>query len=144
MIVSSRSAGRAVDTLSPGNIPVILVVEDDTDIRAVLTMLLESEGYCVVEAIDGQDALMLAFGREIDLILLDVAMPRVSGTEFCLAYRNRGGHAPVVLITAAENEAVVAAVEACGAVGHIRKPFDLDHVLETVELYAGRQFGRTA
>jgi CheY-like chemotaxis protein len=133
-----------MDPRSPGFMPVILVVEDDPDIRDLLTMLLEGEGYSIVEAADGQDALMLALGREVDLVLLDIAMPRLTGTEFCLAYRNRGGHAPVVLITAAENEAVAAAVETCGAVGHIRKPFDLEQVLVVVERYAGGPLGRTA
>src|SRR4029434_5982103 len=103
------------------------------DIRAVLTMLLEDAGYGVVEAIDGQDALERALDREIDLILLDIAMPRLTGTAFCLAYHYRGGHAPVILITAALSDAVAVAVEACGAVGHIVKPFDIEQVLDMVE-----------
>ena len=69
---------------------------------------------------------------------------RLTGTAFCLTYRSSGGHAPVVLITAALNEAVAAAVEACGAVGHIRKPFSIEHVLEMVERYVTRPLGRTA
>src|SRR5687767_2811202 len=96
----TRYARRTMDTPSPGIVPLILVAEDSPDIRAVLTMLLEDEGYRIVEATDGQDALEVALDRHIDLILLDVAMPRLTGTAFCLAYRNRGGHAPVILITA--------------------------------------------
>src|SRR4030095_11217741 len=83
---SGPYADPAMDDLSPGTMPVILVAEDSPDIRAVLTMLLEDAGYGVVEAIDGQDALERVLDREIDLILLDIAMPRLTGTAFCLAY----------------------------------------------------------
>jgi two-component system chemotaxis response regulator CheY len=121
--------------------PVILVAEDSPDIRAILTMLLEEEGYRVVEAIDGRDALERALDREIDLILLDIAMPRLAGTAFCLAYRYFGGHAPVILISAALSDGIAVAVEACGAVGHIRKPFDVEQVLDMVERHLGRPLG---
>jgi two-component system chemotaxis response regulator CheY len=144
MIISARNAGRALGTPSPGVIPVVLIAEDSPDIGAVLTTLLEDEGYSVVEATDGQAALELALDREVDLILLDIDMPRLSGTAFCLTYRSSGGHAPVVLITAADDQAVAAAFQACGAVGHIRKPFNIEHVLEMVELCAGRSLGWTA
>src|SRR5690348_1035054 len=127
--VVAADAGRAQDRLSPGSMPVILVAEDSPDIRALLTMLLEDEGYRVVEAIDGQDALECALHREIDLILLDIAMPRLTGTAFCLAYHRCGGHAPVILISAALSDTIAVAVAACGAVGTIRKPFDIEHVL---------------
>ena len=137
-------AGRAMATPSPGTIPVILVADDSPDIRALLTTLLEDEGYSIIEANDGQDALEVALGCDVNLILLDVAMPRLTGTAFCLAYRNHGGYAPVILITAANNEAVAAAVEACRAVGHIRKPFNIEHVLDMVERYVGGPLGRTA
>jgi CheY-like chemotaxis protein len=142
--IKTYDTGRAMDMLSPGTMPVILVAEDSSDIRAVLTMLLEEEGYRVVGAIDGQDALEQALGRRIDLILLDVAMPRLTGTAFCLAYRSGGGHAPVILITAALSDAVAVAVEACGAVGHIRKPFDIVQVLAMIERHVGRSLGWTA
>ena len=124
--------------------PSILVADDSSDIRAVLTMLLEDAGYSVVEAVDGQDALEVALHCEVDLILLDIGMPRLTGTAFCLAYRYRGGQAPVILITAALSDDVADAVEACGAVGHIRKPFDIEQVLDMVERYVGRSLGWTA
>ena len=129
---------------SAGVIPVILVADDSPEIRDLLVTLLEDEGYSVVGASDGQAALEMALERDVDLILLDVAMPRLTGAEFCLTYRHSGGHAPVVLITAAADEAVAAAIEACGAVGHISKPFSIEHVLEMVERYATRPLGRTA
>jgi CheY-like chemotaxis protein len=144
MNIRTHDAGSILGTLSPDTMPVILVAEDSSDIRAVLTMLLEGAGYSVVGATDGQDALEIALERDIDLILLDIAMPRLTGTAFCLAYRYRGGHVPVILITAALSDAVAVAVEACGAVGHIRKPFDIEQVLDIVERHVGRSLGWTA
>jgi CheY-like chemotaxis protein len=57
----------------------------------------------------------------------------MDGAAFCRAYRERGGRAPVVLITAASEGAVADAVEACGADGSIAKPFEIDEVLSTIE-----------
>jgi DNA-binding response OmpR family regulator len=130
-----------VGILPPETVPVILVAEDSPDIRALLTMLLEGEGYRVVGAIDGQDALEHALNCQIDLILLDVDMPRLTGTAFCLAYRFSGGHAPVILITAALSGAIKVAVEACGAVGLIHKPFDVEQVLAMIERHLGSSLG---
>ena len=63
-------AGHAMVTPSPGTIPVILVADDSPDIRTVLTMLLEDEGYSIVEATDGRVALEVALDRDVNLILL--------------------------------------------------------------------------
>ena len=118
--------------------PVILVADDDLDIRAVLTILLKDVGYTPVEAADGQDALLLALTRTVDLILLDLAMPRLNGEAFCQAYRDHGGQAPVILLTAANPSDVAATVEACGAVGYIAKPFEIKHLLEMVKSHVGQ------
>ncbi len=112
--------------------PVILVAEDDTTIRDMLELLLLGEGYDVVPAADGQDALDGAARHRIDLILLDLAMPKLDGEGFCRAYRERGGTAPIVLITAVVGEKATEAIDVCGADGHIAKPFNIEDVLVTV------------
>ena len=71
--------------------PVVLVVDDDDAIRLSVGMLLEDEGYRVLLARDGIEALGAALARRIDMILLDLAMPRLTGEAFCRAYRERGG-----------------------------------------------------
>jgi DNA-binding response OmpR family regulator len=113
----------------------VLIAEDEPDIRQILHALLEEEGYTVLSAADGQDALELATTQYIGLILLDLQMPLLNGEAFCRAYRERGGTAPVVLLTAAAPAIVEAATVVCGAIGSISKPFDLDHVVETVALH---------
>ena len=110
----------------------ILVAEDDAGIREVLSALLETEGYGVVLARDGAEALSLADSHHPDLILIDLHMPRLNGESFCHLYRETGSTTPIILLTAADPKTVVAAVEACGAVAYIPKPFDLDELLDTI------------
>jgi DNA-binding response OmpR family regulator len=69
----------------------VLIAEDDPDIRQILHTFLEEEGYTVVSAVDGEDALGLATTRHIGLIVLDLQMPLLNGEAFFRAYRERGG-----------------------------------------------------
>jgi DNA-binding response OmpR family regulator len=110
----------------------ILIAEDERDIRDVLGDLLEDDGHDVALARDGTEALILAHRRRPDLILLDVRMPRLDAEAFCRTYRERGGSAPIVLITAADPDRVAAAVKSCGAADSILKPFDISIVLDTI------------
>jgi CheY-like chemotaxis protein len=117
---------------------VILVADDDDDVRAVLILVLVEEGYVVLEAVDGQQALEIARRSDVDLILLDYAMPALDGAGFCRAYGAGGGRAPVLLLTAANADDAVAAARACGAVAHVPKPFEMDELLGAVERWAAR------
>jgi two-component system OmpR family response regulator len=108
----------------------ILVVDDDPDVRALLAMLFDREGYDVETAIDGEAALAHAANDRIGLILLDLQMPRVDGKTFCRTYRERGGRARIVLLTAAEIQP--GDVERYGFDDYVAKPFDVDAMLETV------------
>ena len=116
----------------------ILIVDDNSDVRSILAMLLAEEGYSVEEAIDGEAALGRALDRDVKLIVLDVAMPRRDGPAFCRAYRERGGMAPIILVTAATEETVAIAMTACSAVEYIAKPFDIEPALDTIRRHAGR------
>jgi DNA-binding response OmpR family regulator len=135
-----RAAVRnSMPHLEPDTMPhraTVLIAEDDPVIGQILQQLLSDEGYSALVVVDGQAALDLALTRQIDLILLDLQMPVLDGESFCRAYRERGGSAPVLLLTAAAEAIVRAAVTACGAAGHIPKPFDVDDVVATVARYA--------
>ena len=112
--------------------PLVLVAEDEPAIRLVLEDLLSDEGYRVQTAADGAAALDIAERDEPAVILLDLGLPLLDGPEFCRAYREGGGEAPVVLVTAANQAIVETAMEACGAAAYIPKPFTIEAVLETV------------
>ncbi len=110
----------------------ILVADDDTTIRANLRLLLESEGYRVVEAADGSQA-DRAFGDpSVSLVLLDLKMPGQDGMELLRKYQDQLEEMPVIVITALGGSAAAIEAMKLGAYDYITKPFDLDEVLFTV------------
>jgi DNA-binding response OmpR family regulator len=119
--------------------PVVLVADDDPGIRDVLAAMLSDDGYRALVAADGDEALALADSDPPDVILLDLVMPLFDAAGFCRTYRERGGTAPVVLISAAPPDDVEAAVAPCGAASWILKPFDVDVVLRTVRCLVARR-----
>lgn len=99
----------------------VLLVEDDDDVRLVLRMVLEDEGYDVDEAADGEAALE-AFGRaEPDLVLVDLRLPGMHGFDVCRSLRARSS-VPIIIVTAqSDTYDLVAGLEA-GADDYVTKP----------------------
>ena len=79
--------------------PTVLVVDDDPDLRTILQSVLASEGYQVSTATDGQHALRHTERGLIDVIIMDVTMPHLSGLQVCHLLRQRGDHTPVLLLS---------------------------------------------
>lgn len=113
----------------------ILVVEDDRGIRGLLELILRRSDRSILLARDGAEALWLSRHHDFDLALVDVHMPGVDGAAFCRAYRERGGDAPVVMLSAATDGPAQA--RACAADGFIAKPFQLATLLDTVAHHLG-------
>ena len=121
--------------------PLVLVAEDDEDIRALLVFRLERCGYEVVQAGDGEQALVLAGQRVPDLAVLDVMMPKLDGLELTRRLRaaepTRG--VPVILLTArAQEQDVLAGFEA-GADDYLRKPFSPQELQARTQAILGRR-----
>jgi len=114
----------------------VLIVDDDTDIRSTVREVLEDEGYDVMDAANGLEALAkLRQSRLPGLILLDLSMPVMSGAEFRFEQRNDPALAPVpvVVVSAAGNlDIKVAPLE---AEAFLRKPVQLEELLEVVARY---------
>jgi CheY-like chemotaxis protein len=112
----------------------ILVVDDDDDLRTAIRQSLEDEGYSVTEASNGREALraLAAPGATIDLVLLDLMMPVMSGWEFLTQLRcdPRIGQTKVVVLTATPDRCP-ADVSAC-----VKKPFSTDRLLDAVRAHA--------
>ena len=109
----------------------VLLIEDDADIRDTLCELLQYAGYQVTVAESGRDALRyLENGNLPRVILLDFMMPEMNGFEFrTLQQRNPAWAAiPVIVLSADRNTAVEA--RAIGALGSLRKPLDIDLLLQ--------------
>jgi two-component system chemotaxis response regulator CheY len=114
----------------------VLVVEDDTGLQETLEEVLELEGYAVIVANDGLDALAKLGEPPPAVILLDVMMPRMDGYAFADELRRRGLHPRIpILILTADGRARQKA-ERIGAVGYLEKPFDLSELLRQIARFA--------
>jgi CheY-like chemotaxis protein len=114
----------------------ILIVEDDFDIREVLTEVLVDEGYCVAGAANGKEGLaLLNAGGRPKIVLLDLMMPVMSGWQFVAEQRKNHALAgiPVVVVSADGNLQQKAA--SLKASGFLRKPVEIDDLLEVVARY---------
>ena len=113
---------------------IVLVVDDDADIRDALCELLQDEGYRPVSASNGRDALVYLNSRERPcIILLDLMMPIMDGWEFRRQQKSdpRWSNIPVVVITAAGNHGAGSIAAECV----LPKPLHLDQVLEALRQY---------
>jgi CheY-like chemotaxis protein len=136
-----RDAGSAHSHPGPGsgNTPQlagkltgpVLVVDDDDAILASVREILELEGYPVVTATNGAEALRRIEEERPALVLLDMRMPGLNGWDVARILRERGLAVPILVMTAAQDARRWAAQ--IGASGYLAKPFDLDDLLGTVE-----------
>jgi len=111
----------------------ILVVEDDPSITLGLQMNLEAEGYDVAIAVDGEDGLARAVSANVDLVILDVMLPKMNGFEVVKAIRLQGNHVPVVMLSARGAEMDKVMGLELGAEDYITKPFSLAEMLARVK-----------
>ena len=102
----------------------ILVVEDETTLRETLADALEAEGFRVVQAADGREALARFRGDRPDLVLLDLMLPELSGIEVCRIIRAESG-VPIVMLTAKDSELDKVVGLELGADDYVTKPFSL-------------------
>lgn len=99
----------------------LLFVEDDRDIRAALRLALEDEGYKVLESPDGQSGLKTFASENVDLVLLDLRLPDMSGFDVCRELRSKS-LVPIIMVTAqTDTHDLVAGLEA-GADDYVTKP----------------------
>jgi len=109
----------------------ILIADDDPQIREVVRILLENEGYRVLEAEDGAKAIALA-DEQVDLIILDVMMPGQNGYSACAEIR-RHSLAPVIFLTAKAQDADKTMGFAAGGDDYLAKPFSASELLARVK-----------
>lgn len=110
----------------------VLIVEDDASIAIGLRINLESEGYRVETAEDGEQGLMLARKDTPDLIILDVMLPRMNGFEVLDTLRREGHKMPIIVLSAKSGEMDKVTGLELGAEDYITKPFSLAELLARV------------
>ena len=137
----SAKAGRvepesqAVAAPSPrGSAKRILLVDDDQEIVESMRTVLETRGYQILVARDGNQGLVMAESEEPDLVVLDMMMPKRSGFLVLEKLRRSRPHPMrVIMITANEGSRHKAYAEMLGVDDYIRKPFAMDRLLESVD-----------
>ncbi len=113
----------------------VLVVEDEFDLRSFVELVLEQEGYRVATAANGLEALKQVDKEEPDLILLDIRMPIMDGWQFVAELRAKNEKSiPIVVMTAHYDAQTVA--KQLAVKGYLRKPFEIDELLSSVEKFA--------
>lgn len=121
----------------------ILVVDDEESIRDLLRLVLTGEGYSVVTANDGEEAIEHLEAQRFDLVITDLVMPRVNGVEVLRAAKRIDSNFPVIVITGYPSVETVTELVRLGAGDYLTKPFNIDVVLVTVAklLEMGRMSG---
>jgi DNA-binding response OmpR family regulator len=104
--------------------PTILLVDDEDAVRRVLAFPLEKDGYEVVQAADGEEALERFSEHDVDLVVLDVMLPRLDGLEVCKRLRATSS-VPIIMLTARDDELDKVIGLELGADDYITKPFSI-------------------
>ena len=106
------------------NASTILLVDDEDSIQTLLTYPLERDGYRVVQSRDGEDALRRFADEDVDLVVLDVMLPRLDGLEVCRRLRSQS-NVPIIMLTARGEELDKVLGLELGADDYITKPFSI-------------------
>ena len=127
----------------PGRRPTILVVEDDPDLRLVHSEILSHEGYTVLAASDGVEALELVETEDPPaVILLDLRMPRMNGWDLAERLRRRPGWRDIPIVVVAAHYRIADEAAAIGARAWLHKPVSIDLLLRVVgQIYAESTHG---
>jgi DNA-binding response OmpR family regulator len=108
----------------PNDEATILLVDDEESIQKLLTYPLERDGFRVVQARDGEEALARFAQAEVDLVVLDLALPKLDGIEVCKRLRSRSA-VPIIMLTARDDEVDKVLGLELGADDYITKPFSI-------------------
>ncbi|HZQ15659.1 MAG TPA: response regulator transcription factor [Gaiellaceae bacterium] len=104
--------------------PTILLVDDEDSVRTVLAFPLERDGFTVVQAADGEEALERFAAENVDLVVLDLMLPRLDGLEVCKRLR-ASSSVPIIMLTARDDELDKVIGLELGADDYITKPFSI-------------------
>jgi DNA-binding response OmpR family regulator len=121
--------------------PLVLVADDEEDIRSLVAFRLKRAGYEVITAADGEEALWLATTRLPDLVVLDMMMPKATGLEVTRSMREQETtrDIPVILLTARAQETDVAQGYEAGADDYVKKPFSPQDLQTRVQALLDRE-----
>lgn len=115
---------------------IILVVDDDGEVRSMIKDVIEGEGHCVLQAADGNEALTVFHQNEVDLIVLDILMPEKDGLEVIRELRGRKDEVKILAISGGgreEGQTYIQIARGLGACDSLVKPFGHEVLMEKIE-----------
>jgi len=117
------------------NKPTILIVDDSTTNVVLLEAILDEKGYNIETALNAKEAYSIIAKKTPDLILLDLLMPKISGFDFLEQIRKneKTKITPVIIVSALTDEENVNKIMALGAIDFVKKPIDLQYLVDKVE-----------
>jgi CheY-like chemotaxis protein len=134
------TAGASAQQRDPEQPMRILIVDDEEEVRASMREYLESNGFAITEAADGEEALAKAFTEKPDLLLLDLRLPKVDGYQVCQTLKGNPitSVIPIIMVTALNATLQKVKGIEYGADDYIEKPFDLEELLARIKMVMRR------
>lgn len=117
----------------------IMTVDDSASMRQMISFTLSSEGYEVMDAVDGEDAIRKLDGKEVDLTITDLNMPNLDGIGLIKRLKEKPEHKfmPILMLTTESQESRKKEGKAAGAAGWIVKPFKPEQLVAVVKKILG-------
>jgi twitching motility two-component system response regulator PilG len=146
---SSVSTGEVIESASAGDVAgssevsgkslTVMVIDDSKTIRRTAETLLKKEGFEVLTATDGFEALSMIADHQPNLILLDIMMPRLDGYQTCALIKHHRvfRHTPVIMLSSKDSLFDRARGRVVGSDNYITKPFTRDELMTVIEKYTG-------
>jgi twitching motility two-component system response regulator PilG len=139
--MSTAAAGAGTDNASA--LAKIMVIDDSQTIRKTAETLLVKEGYAVITAADGFEALAKVADHEPDLIFIDIMMPRLDGYQACALIKNNARYSktPVIMLSSKDGLFDRARGRIVGSDEYLTKPFTKDELIGAVRAHLGKSRG---
>jgi twitching motility two-component system response regulator PilG len=139
--MSTAAAGAATDNANVS--AKIMVIDDSQTIRKTAETLLVKEGYAVITAADGFEALAKVADHEPDLIFIDIMMPRLDGYQACALIKNNARYSktPVIMLSSKDGLFDRARGRIVGSDEYLTKPFTKDELIGAVRAHLGKKAG---
>jgi len=137
------TAADGAGTGTPGALAKIMVIDDSQTIRKTAETLLVKEGYAVITAADGFEALAKVADHEPDLIFIDIMMPRLDGYQACALIKNNSRYAktPVIMLSSKDGLFDRARGRIVGSDEYLTKPFTKEELIGAVRAHLGKKAG---
>jgi CheY-like chemotaxis protein len=133
-MTSTAALAKSLSVSTDFKAATILIIEDYSDTRELLSAMLRGKGYKVIEAEDGLEGLLKATAMYPDLIIMDLSLPEMDGVEAARRIHRQAklSHIPIFVVSAYLTEEVKQDVSAAGCVEVFPKPFDADSLMRKI------------